>query len=146
MPAGGTAGSRRPLAGLTDAEQIEPVSLHEKPGTAKALPGERIQEAPVRGFDRPAALADRVLVVVVRQPEVGDAPDVDLLDQARLAHPFQDAVGRDEAEGGRAPLRPPPDVLARREVAARGERFEDGDALRCDPQPGATKEGTEAIP
>ena len=119
--------------------------LHEKAGAPKPPAGEGVQKTPVRGLDRSAALADRVIVVAVRHPEVGDAANVDLLHEARLPHALEDAVGGDEAEPVRPPPRALPDVLARGEMTAGGEGFEDGDALGRDPQAGAAEKGAETI-
>jgi len=125
-------GSAGPLTGLADSQQIEPVRLNEKAAAPQPHPGDGLQEAAVRRFDRTAALANGVFVMPVGQSEVGDAADIDMFDQPPFPHPFQDAVGRDESERGSPAPRTAPDVLAGDEMAARRECFEDGDALRRD--------------
>lgn len=121
------------------------MAVHEEAGAPQPLPGEGVQETPVRRFDRPAALADRVVVMAVRQSEEGGAANVDLLDEPRVPHAFEDAIGRDEAESGRSPLRALPDTLTGGEMASGGQRFEDGDALRRHAESGAAEEAVETI-
>lgn len=106
------------LAGLTHAEQIEPVGLYEKAAAAQAGAGNGVEHALIGGLNCAAALADRMLVMVVREPEVGHASNVHLFDESTLPHALEDSVGGDEPEGGRPAVRAPPDLLACREVAA----------------------------
>jgi hypothetical protein len=133
------------LARLTQPQEIEAVRLHQEPRAPQPLPGERVQQAAVCRFDRPAALADGVVVVAVRQPEVGGAADVDLLDEAGVPHPFEDAIGRDQPEPGRSPPRAPPEILTGGKMTPGGERFENGDSLRRDAEAGAAEEYVQTI-
>jgi hypothetical protein len=121
------------------------MALHEEARAAQPFAGQGVEQTPVGGFNCPAALADRVVVVAVRQPEVGDATDVDLLDKAGVPHPFEDAIGRDEPESGRSPPRAPPEILTSGKMTPGGERCENGDALRRDAEAGAAEEGVETI-
>jgi len=121
------------------------MALHEEARASQPFAGQGVKQTPLGGFDRSAALADGVVVVAIRQPEVGDAADVDLLDEAGVPHPFEDAIGRDQPEPGRSPLRAPPEILTGGKMTPGGERFEDGDSLRRDAEAGAAEEHVKTI-
>lgn len=86
-----------------------------------------------------------MVVMTIRQPEVGDTANIDLLDESRFPHTLEDAIGGNEAERPGPPLSASPDALASGEMAAGDKCFEDGDTLRRHPQAGATEQRVETV-
>ena len=125
---------RRALAGAAQPQQVDAVSLDQEPAVAEARPREGLQHAVRERFHGAAPFADEVIVVAVGEPEMGGAPQVDLLDHPGGPQPLEDAVHGHEPEAPRPSVRAFPDRLTGGEVRAAREGVKNRNALRGDPE------------
>lgn len=86
---------RRGLAGRAHPHQFNAVAGDKKPASPKTGSGQRPEQAPIRRLDGPAALADRVIMVLLDQTEMSRAVQIDLLDEPRGAQALHRAVDGD---------------------------------------------------
>ena len=73
------------------------MSLDEEAAGTEARSRERFQDAVPERLHRAAPLADEMIVVVVGEPKMGRAPEVDLLDDPGGPEPLEDAVDGHQA-------------------------------------------------